>query len=440
MSWLVACNSPASLQPAATSSPPATGVAVQQAITGPNATPLPGQTPTPTNAAVANNGLELTLWTPEFISPKAGQASGGLMAEYLDQFQAAKGGNVHITPVLKAKYGKGGLLDYLRTAQPVAPAILPDIVVLDSAELEQAASLGVLQPLEKLLDPQVVANLYPFAKQVGQFDGHLLAVPFVADLDHLVYNRSQLANPPANWKTILADKARYLLASGNPQVSSATGLTDDVQPAFISQYLSAGGTINSDTRQLVLQEEPLLRVLTFYSEGQTAGVLPPNALDLSNPDDTWNAYAHGAVTMTNVSARQFLVSQDTLPATGYAPLPGWSEPAPPIARSWALGITTTDPARQRAAADFIAWLLNPERSGAWAQAAGWLPVSSAGWGSWESSPYHDFLNQQLSIAVAHPAGAGYAQTAAQLRKALVAVLKDHANPSQAAQAALSQTP
>ena len=359
------------------------------------------------------------------------------MGEYLSQFEEAQGGNVKVNPILKAKYGKGGLLDYLRTSQPVAPGILPDVVVLDTAELEKAAGLGLLQPLDKLLAPELLAGLYPFAREVGQLNGQQLAVQYIADLDHVAYNRTKVSAPPPNWNTLLANKIRFLFPAGNPQPPTAGSPADDVQSMFIGQYMSAGGQLKPGQRELVLQEEPLLRVLTFYSEGITAGVLPPGALDLVNPDDAFSAYARGDVDMANVSALRYLASQDSLPNTGFAPLPGWDKPAPPVARGWALAITATDPARQKAAAEFISWLLAAQRSGAWAEAAGWLPVSPQGWQAWSTGPYYDFLQQQLAAAISHPVGADYAQTAGLLRKAVVSVLKDRVSPAQAVQAALA---
>ena len=144
--------------------------------------------------------------------------------------------------------------------------------------------------------------------------------------------------------------------------------------------------------------------------------------------------------MTVVSARQYLANQDSLQTTTFAPMPGYDGPAVPVARGWALAITTTDPLRQRAAAELISWLLAPEREGAWAQAASWLPVSPLAQPAWGTTPYHEFLHKQLAVAVNSPADSTYAQTASQLRKAVVAVLKDHTNPTQAAQAVTSQTP
>ncbi len=403
-------------------------------------TPPAVQTPRPQSTATAapiTDTLTLTWWTPEFLSPKAAAPVGPLLTSYLSAFEAAHSGKVRVNPLIKARYGKGGLLDFLRTAQPVAPSTLPDLVALDIAEVEQAIGLGLLQPMDGLLPHEITATLYTFARQAGQFDGRSLAVPWIADLEHVIYDRDRVPLPPSTWAGVIAQKIAYVFPAGSPQSPSAAGLTDDVQHAFIAQYLSAGGALDPKTRRLALQEQPLLRVLNFYRDASGAGLLPKNILNVVSLDDAWNVYTQEGVAMANVSARRYLANRDTLPNTGFAPAPGWSNPVTPVAEGWALVITTSDPARQKAAADFIVWLMAPERSGALAQAAGWLPTSPKALATWGANPYFEFLDGQLASAVSHPVGPEYTQTAARLQKAMTAVLKGASSPAEAVQAAIT---
>ncbi len=403
-------------------------------------TAAPPQTPRPqatATAAAITDTLTLTWWTPEFLSPKAAAPTGPLLAAQISAFEAARGGQVRVNPVLKARYGKGGLLDFLRTAQPVAPSILPDLVVMDIAEVEQVVSLGLAQPLDDLLPREITATLYTFARQAGQFDGRTLAVPWVADLEHVIYDRERMSQPPSTWTGVVSQKLTYVFPIGAPQPPSAAGPTEDVQPVFISHYLSAGGALDARSRRLNLQEQPLVRVLGFYRDANEAQLLPKNALNIISLDDAWNAFGQGGLTMANVSARRYLANRDALPTAGFAAMPGWSNPAPVVARGWAWIITTTDPARQRAAADLIAWLVAPERSGPLAQAAGWLPSTPAGLDTWGASPYFEFLDGLLATAVGQPVGPEYAQTAARLQKAVAAVLRGTTSPAEAAQTAMT---
>jgi ABC-type glycerol-3-phosphate transport system substrate-binding protein len=392
--------------------------------------------PQPTSTTAASDVLTLTWWTPEFISPKAPAPAGPLLAKQLADFEAAHEGKVRVNPVLKARYGKGGLLDFLRTTQPVAPGLLPDIVALDVAELEQAVNLGLLQPLDSTLPRTITPTLYAFSRQAGQFDGRTMAIPYVADVEYAVYNRDRMSQPPSTWTGILTEKLPYLFPAASPQSPAAASLSEDAPHAVISQYLSAGGTIDPKTRRLVLQEQPLLRLLNFYRDAREAGLLPKDVLDSSGLDEIWSSYAQGSAAFADVSARRYLANRDALPNTAYAPAPGWSNPVSPIADGWALAITTPDPVRQKVAAELIAWLMAPERAGPWAQAAGWLPTSPAALATWGAAPYHEFLDGQLASAIAPPAGPDNASTATRLQKAVTAVLKGASTPADAVQMAL----
>jgi len=395
---------------------------------------------TATIATPAGGTQTLTWWTPEFFSAQPSQPGGQQIAKYIADFEAAHGGKVRVSPVLKARYGKGGVLDFLRTAQAVAPGVLPDIVALDTAELESAAALGLLQPLNGLLDKTLLSGLYPFARESGKFDGKQAGVQVIADLEHAIYDRARVGIPPETWTGVLANKISYAFPAGGPQQVSVTAPPEDIQPGFLGQYLSAGGAIDPQTRALQLQEQPLQNVLKFYDDARKASLLAPAALEMTGPDDSWTAYAEGQAMMASVSARRYLAGRDVLQNTGFAAAPGNSGPAAPLATGWALAIVTPDPERQKLAAEFIAGLLAPEKIGGWTSAAGWLPSSPAALDTWSGGPYRDFLAQQLNRAVSHPVGSDYPQTAARMQRALTSVLKGTASPAEAARAALNPPP
>jgi ABC-type glycerol-3-phosphate transport system substrate-binding protein len=259
----------------------------------------------------------------------------------------------------------------------------------------------------------------------------------IADVEHVVYNRDRVSSPPSTWVGLLTEKVPYLFLAGSPQSPSVVGLPDDVQPAFIAQYLSADGVLDPKTRRLVVQEQPLLRVLNFYRDASEAKLLPQNILSVASLEAAWAAYTQNGVAMVAVSARRYLAIRETLPNTGFAAAPGWSRPAPPVAGGWAFVVTDSDPVRQKAAADFIAFFMAPKRIGPLAQAAGWLPTSPEALATWGNNAYLGFLDGQLAAAVAHPVGPEYPQTAARLEKAVVAVLKGVSTPAEAVQAAVS---
>lgn len=423
------------------------GCAGPPSPTPPAAQPsTPTQPPQPASATRAptavssteTDALTLTWWTPEFLSPQAQQPVGPVLAEQLNAFSESQGGKVQVEAVRKARYGKGGLLDALRTAAPVAKEMLPDIVALDAVEVEKAVEAGLLQPLDGLLDPAVTEKLYPFASEAGQFGERLYAIQYLADLGHASYLPAQVAEPPANWTDLLGRRTAYLFPIAPPQSGSGQGLTarpaEGLSHAVLSQYLSAGATLTAD-RRLAVEGEPLLRLLSFYDEAAKAGVLLPTAREMADGEAVWSAFVQGQAPLAYVDARNFTARGD-FPGE-HAPAPGFAGPAVGLANGWTLAIVTTDPRRQRAAADLIAWLLQPENAGDWAARAGWLPTSTDALKALGDPGYASFLDSQLAQARSLPVGPESATTAARIQAAVEAVLGGQSDPATATEAALS---
>ncbi len=408
----------------------------------PTATSAPSRTATPvvavTPASPASaSGITLTWWTPEFLSPKAPQSAGSLLGEQIAAFEASQSGNIFVNAVLKARYGKGGLLDFLRTAPPVASSVLPDLVTLDVVELEPVAAAGLLRPLDGLLAPELLAGLYPFATANGRFGDRLLAIQLVADVEHIVYLKGQVATPPATWAELTATRLPYLFSVTGTPAGSVTRPQEALSHAVIGQYLSAGATQDPAGRGLRVEAGPLTRLLNFYTEATRSGLLPPAALEIGDADTLWGVYAQSMVPFAYVSGRRYLAERDALKDVSYAASPGHAAPTRSLADGWALAIVTADPTRQRAAAELIAWLLQPQNAAAWSRAAGWLPTSPDALAAWGADPYFTFLDEQLATAIPHPVGVEYAQAAGRINKAVLSVVKGEASPEQAVETALA---
>src|SRR5512139_3221972 len=128
--------------------------------------------------------ITLTLWLPTRFLSAEDNAAYQILQRQLDEFAQTPNG----TPsqiIVKQDRGLGGLLDLLRTASPVAPAVLPDIIALDAADLETAARSGLIQPIGPLLPAELIDDLYPFARDLGSYNGELYGVVYSADLEHV---------------------------------------------------------------------------------------------------------------------------------------------------------------------------------------------------------------------------------------------------------------
>ncbi|MBI1882422.1 MAG: hypothetical protein HYR94_29970, partial [Chloroflexi bacterium] len=204
----------------------------------PAKTPTLTTTSTVTVTTTPDNGLlTLTFWTVEAISPKAEGEPGNFMTGSLRAFEA-NNPDLAVKLLLKKPSGKGGMLDFLRTAREVAPSILPDVAIMNAADLNQAYTEGLLQTLDNRLDRSIVQDLLPAARKMGTVNERLAGVPLSLEMEHAVYNTNIYTATPMLWTNVLSSETKYLFPA-----KGTNGLLND---ATLAQYFSAGGTFHND--------------------------------------------------------------------------------------------------------------------------------------------------------------------------------------------------
>jgi ABC-type glycerol-3-phosphate transport system substrate-binding protein len=389
----------------------------------PSATPQPQPLP---STPVPDTAITLTLWLPIRFMPAADNAAYQVLQHQLAEFaQSANGAPSQIT--IKQDRGPGGLLDLLRTASPVAPAVLPDIIALDQADLETAARSGLIQPISSLLPTELINDVYPFARDLGSLNGELYGVVYSADLEHLASAGTEPL--PQTWNDLLEKPRRYFFQLGT---------SNTVSDAVLAHYLSAGGRLTDERGNPTLDEVALRTLLQTYQEARDAGVLLGNFVDLDSADKVWNIWRGVGTAAANINATRYLSVETRLPNLQVGELPALSQPAHALGRGWAYAIVTADPRRQAAAARLLQQLLSPQNSGAWTRAAGVLPGRAAALAQWDQTdPYTAFIGDQLARAQALPSASIRAVVGPVLRKAIDDVLADRATPAEAARTAVT---
>lgn len=392
------------------------------------ATETPTTTPITPTLPTAPPVITLTLWTAESFSPAQADASGQILGQQIEAFTTDHP-DVVVEYVLKKPYGKGGILNFLLTTSAAVPAAMPDLVAIDTVELKEAAQAGLLQPLDELISAELQEDLFPFAQEVGRFEGQLVGLQFETDIEHLIYNTNKLEEPPLTWTDVLTDEVSYVFPAGGRE-----GLIND---AFIIQYLALGGQLVDETGQPALNEELVTQVLQFYKDGYEMGVILPSVLEFETLDDCWPVYLSAEVAMTNVSSRRYLADRDLLMYTHFASIPTRDGNVTTLSQGWAWAIVTSDPARQALAVQLIEWLMEPENSAQWNLAAGHLPTRKAAFevlGSEDS--YYPFLSKQLEGAHPRLAGAAYSEVGRVLQQGVEKVMTGEASPQEAARAVM----
>jgi ABC-type glycerol-3-phosphate transport system substrate-binding protein len=385
-------------------------------------TDLPAPIETPTATPAPNTAITLTLWLPPAFTPGEASPAQKILAQQLQSIG---------TPVqvfAKKEHGAGGLLDLLAAASPIAPSILPDVIALDTTDLEAAARSGLIQSIDNLIPTDLAADLYPFAQNLGSIDGKLYGLIYSADLEHVVFISSTLKSPPAKWSDLSALRYVFALHDGDNSVSDAV----------LAQYLAAGGILSDADQKPALDQAALTQLLGLYDQAQRNNLLAVNALDLNTDADAWTAWLGNNAALVNVNASLYLSVAQSLPNLKFAALPAIDQPAPPIARGWALAIVAREPRRQIAAMKFILALLSADRNGTFTQAAKVLPGRISALQQWDQNdPYTQFIGDQLQRAIAAPSTSILNIVGPALRTAIDDVLSGRATPEAAAQAAVN---
>ncbi len=432
--------------------------------------------------------VTLKLWVPEELNPYGSGFGAALLASHLDSFSDAYP-DIQVDVVVKKAHGRGGLLDFLRTAQEAAPSVLPDLIVLDAAELGTAARSGLVQPLETLIPATTLADRFPFAVDMGAVDGETMGFVLGIDLQHGVYRPAQIPSPPISWTQPLSAPLSFLFP--------AAGRNRRVNDATLIQYLASGGELVDSDGEPTLNPDVLTRVLDVYAASVRAGlppieptavptqvatVEPPSGatatieltnssplsptstpttsqstqlgvcltisptlvLSISDTDQAWELFREGVGDLAVVSASRYWTAADDIPTPdgtrGVAPAPIPTQNGHPLSiarRGWVIALVTEDPTRQSLAGLLFNWLIAPDQNGEWTRAAGYLPGTWGALRTWDvSSADRTVLRQILDATVTPPPDQVMEQVGPAIQEALKAVLRGWSTPQEAAAAAI----
>ncbi len=387
--------------------------------------PLPtlsATTPTPalsnaTPSIGASEVVTLTIWAPEEFAPSAVRG-GAILQRQVDEFTRTHP-KIAIQYALKSRYGRGGLLDFMLQVQSLVPARLPDVVLIDSREVDAGAQANVFQPLERDLPAGAFADLLPPARAIAQYNGQHLVMPLILDLQHLVYNQQVVREPPATW-----DK---FLAANVPLTFPADG--DD---AFLLQYLDNNGRLTASPQSGALDVGATTTVLTFYQRARAANLVPDVVFGLKTTHDVWPFFAAGQAALAQVEASDYVAERDRTPNANYAPVPTREGRATTLVNAWCFAIVASDASRHVAAAEFLNWLSDPTRIAEWSNAAHTIPARRSAFAlAVRPREYADFLLKLMDTGFVAPTFAERAPYSAAWRAALQSVLRGQATPGEA---------
>lgn len=348
-------------------------------------------TPTPGSPLLPGGPITLTIWTTQEFSPSAQDAAGSLLHQMLLDDSPP---DVTVEVVVKRPTGPGGIMDYLQTAGQVAPSVLPDVTVLNSQMLREAAAEGMIQPMDGLVPAETLEGLFPAADELAKVDGNLVGIPFRLDFQHLIYNTAVLTDTaPITWDEVVASGGPYLFPAAEDAPMEAT----------LILYLAAGGTLFDQQGRPHLEADPLTQVFRFYQRADAKYIIAVAALGTSSLAESRDAYLSGNALIAHIDAADYLSNRDQLVNTAAAAVPGPEKAAAPLVSAWNWAIVTPDPSRQQLAAQLIDQLMSPDNLGPWSHAGQWLPASASALDFWPTRDQHvEFARRQLLAALPHP--------------------------------------
>jgi ABC-type glycerol-3-phosphate transport system substrate-binding protein len=308
--------------------------------------------------------------------------------------------------------------------------VLPDLVVLDAADLGTVAGSELVQPLDEFLAPSADDDRFPFSTAMGRVEGQTVGTMLGVDLQHLAYRQTLFDSPPITWTQVISAPASFLFPAG--------GYDGRVNDATLIQYLGTGGQLTDAEGNPSLNEEALIDVFDFYTRCITTTVIAPTQiLTATHVDQVWEQFKEGAGGMTVVRAgRYWLEADETMAA---APIPTKSGRPISIARGWALAIVTEDPARQDFAMQLVDWLTAPDHNALWTQASGYLPGTRSALRLWEvSEDERTVLRGLLEAAMPPPRPAVMEAIGHPMQQALESLLNGRATPEEAAASAVEE--
>jgi ABC-type glycerol-3-phosphate transport system substrate-binding protein len=356
--------------------------------------PTPIATPTLFSTAVAAVPVGSTLpdniniWIARQFSPQSDLQAGSILSGQIASFQASHP-DLEVNVESKLPTGPGGTLDYLQRGSNIAPGILPDIVMLPSGRLENAALEGLVYPLDNLISQEMIDDLFPAAKAMSQVEGVTYGYPFAfTDLHHLVFDESMIVDElPATWGELLEVEDARIVVPG-----------DSIEGAemVLQFYLAAEGKLRNESNQPILEVEPLVQALSAFNTASIRRVLLRQSANLNTIADAWQVFVDGDANIVQTEATSYFRDRRTEPDSSPSSVPGNDSALRPFVDGWVWAISTPDFGRQALAAQLMSSLASGTNLGEWSLLAGHLPARRSAYAQWPSNDPLTIYLQQAS--------------------------------------------
>lgn len=316
--------------------------------------------------------LPLSLWWPDILAPTDRAEVTETLNQQISAFIDNQDELIDFHFRIKRYTNEqGGLMPTLRATSGVATGALPDLTLIRRSDLLTAVDAGLIYPIDGLMSASIIGNLYPSALELGQVGGMLYGLPYMLDVQHMIYTQQALDKigdtPLTSFEDVLADGLSIIMP---------TRRTLGLNLTFYAQYTHALNNTFTTPEELLPVNQPALEtVLTFYENAFEQGLVDSSLLEYINISDYSSFMLNDdrfdtALVTSTMYLTQRYNGRDDLHAFS---IPTHDGDATGILNGWMWVVTTANPERQALVGEFINWMMDTTRQAEFANLTRTLP-------------------------------------------------------------------
>ena len=184
--------------------------------------------------AQSPDDVEVTvrIWLPDALYPLDSRQA--INSEFAD-FEEDSNISIDFRPKLYTSSTNPSydFVKQLELTQNVAPSAMPDLVLMRREDVARAIQLNLVVPLDDQL-PIALLDMPDSQLAFGTFNGRLYGLPYLLDVQHMIYAPDVVERPLLTTQDILDAEIELLFSANN-------GEDQIINNMLLLQYVAAGG-------------------------------------------------------------------------------------------------------------------------------------------------------------------------------------------------------
>ena len=315
----------------------------------------------------------------------------------------------------------------------VAGKTPPDLLWWAPAYFPKYAAAGALQTVDQFMAEDASFNrndVYDYLWDLGTYDGHVYVTPFSASSLGMYYNKrlfadAGIATPPATWDDLASDAekltkgdvAGFLLPVGTSEWTVWTW------ECFL--WEAGGELLTPDKTHAAFNGQAGVDALDFWRSLSDRKIARFSETDAGYKLD--DMLAGRVAIMINGPWNYSTIKEQSSVEIGVFPLPAGRRRATNIGGE-SLFLFKSNPRRERAAWEFMKFVMSPDFQVDWAMNTGYLPVTKSASNDPRyqaflgENPFIKAFNDQMPVGKTRPSIAQYPGMSQTLGKYIEAAL------------------